>query len=144
MVIRSCTTASRFRALMLLITLVSLSPWRGAAQAFVNFESSQVNPIRLSPDSTRLFAVDTPDARVSVFDVTSDPLNPRLIREIPVGIEPVSVNARSADEAWVVNQVSDSISVVSVSRGIVTDTISVKDEPGDVVFIGQRAFVSVA
>src|SRR5204863_1683376 len=49
-----------------------------------------------------------------------------------------------ADEAWVVNQVSDSISVLSVSRGIVTDTISVKDEPGDVVFIGQRAFVSVA
>ena len=31
-----------------------------------------------------------------------------------------SVNPRSNDEAWVVNQVSDSISIVSVSRGLVT------------------------
>src|SRR5205823_3728381 len=100
-------------------------------------------PVRLSPDGTRLFAVNTPDARVSVFDVTQ-PSNPRLLAEIPVGIEPVSVNPRNNDEVWVVNEVSDSISIVSVSQRIVTDTIYVKDEPVDVVFAGTNAFVSAS
>jgi YVTN family beta-propeller protein len=115
----------------------------GVTNNFVNFESSQTNPVRLSPDGTRLFAVDTPDARVSVFNV-SQPGNPVLIAEIPVGIEPVSVNPRTDDEVWVVNQESDSVSVVSVSKGIVTDTIQAKDEPMDVVFAGGLAFVSVS
>jgi hypothetical protein len=81
------------------------------AQAFVNFEGKQTSPIRLSPDGTRLFAVNTPDARVSVFDL-SNPTHPILIAEIQVGLEPVSVNPRSNDEAGVVNEVSDSVSVV--------------------------------
>lgn len=116
-----------------------------AQSAYVNFEGAQTNPVRLSPDGTRLFAVNTADARLSVFDLTQ-PAAPALMVEIPVGIEPVSVNARSNDEAWVVNQVSDSISVISVARGLVTDTIRVKDEPADVVFAGTplRAFVTVA
>ena len=105
------------------------------AQTYVNFEGKLTRPICLSPDGTRLFAVNTPDARLSVFDVTH-PLNPFLIAEIPVGVEPVSVLPRNNDEAWVVNEVSDSISVVSVSRKIVTDTIYVQDEPADVVFAG--------
>ena len=29
--------------------------------------------------------------------------------EIPVGLEPVSVRARTNDEVWVVNEVSDSV-----------------------------------
>jgi DNA-binding beta-propeller fold protein YncE len=124
----------------LLLAVFSLA-WTVNAQSFVNFEGKQVSPIRLSPDGTRLFAVNTPDARVSVFDITS-PSNPILIAEIPVGIEPVSVNPRNDDEAWVVNEVSDSISIVSVSRRIVVDTIYVQDEPGDVVFAGGRAFVT--
>jgi YVTN family beta-propeller protein len=41
-----------------------------------------------------------------------------------------------------VNEVSDSVSVVSVARGIVTDTLQAKDEPADVVFAAGRAFVS--
>jgi len=114
-----------------------------AAQSFVNFEGKQVSPIRFSPDGSRLFAVNTPDNRLSVFDV-SNPLNPVLIAEIPVGLEPVSVNPLSNDEAWVVNEVSDSVSVVSVSRHVVTDTIYVKDEPGDLVFANGRAFVSAS
>src|ERR1039457_3225507 len=32
---------------------------------FVNFEGAQTNPIRLSSDGTRLFALNTPDTRVS-------------------------------------------------------------------------------
>ena len=111
--------------------------------SYVNFEGSQTSPVRLSPDGSRLFAVNTPDARLSVFDL-SQSSGPALIAEIPVGIEPVSVNPRTNDEVWVVNQVSDSISIVSVSRGIVTDTINVKDEPVDVVFAGNKAFVTAS
>src|SRR2546423_11132004 len=111
--------------------------------SYVNFEGKQTSPIRLSPDGTRLFAVNTPDASLSVFDVTQ-PSNPRLIAEIPVGLEPVSVNPRNNDEAWVVNEVSDSISIVSVSQRTVTDTIYVKDEPVDVVFAGGKAFISAS
>src|SRR5581483_8868188 len=97
--------------------------------AFVNFEGSPTNPIRISADGTRLFALNTPDNRLSVFDL-SNASNPALMVEIPVGIEPVSVNVnpQNIDEAWVVNQESDSVSVVSVSKGIVTDTIYCKDE----------------
>jgi YVTN family beta-propeller protein len=111
--------------------------------SYVNFEGSQTNPIRLSVDGTRLFAVNTADARLSVFDVTQR-YDPRLIAEVPVGIDPVSVNPLTNDIAWVVNQVSDSISIVSVKRGIVIRTIYVKDEPSDIVFAGGRAFVSVS
>jgi|HubBroStandDraft_1064217.scaffolds.fasta_scaffold01629_5 YVTN family beta-propeller protein len=115
--------------------------------AFVNFEGAQTNPIRISADGTRLFALNTPNASVSVFDVTQ-PSSPALIVEIPVGIEPVSVNINpnvpGNDEAWVVNQISNSVSIVSVSKGIVTDTLYAKAEPADVVFAGKLAFVSVA
>ena len=116
---------------------------RAQSAAYVNFEAHQTRPICLSPDGTRLFAVNTPDGRLSVFDV-SNPANPWpvLIREIPVGVEPVSVNALSNDEAWVVNEVSDSVSVVSVAAGAVTDTLACKDEPADVVFANGQAFVS--
>ena len=111
---------------------------------FANFEPSQTNPVRLSADGTRLFAVNTPNHSLSVFDVTT-PASPKLIAEIPVGVDPVSVNPRSDDEAWVVNQVSNSVSIVSVSKGIVTNTIQVKPEPMDVVFAGtNQAYISVS
>ncbi len=125
-------------AALLIVTAAS-----AGAQSYVNFEGKQTRPICLSPDGTRLFAVNTPDARLSVFDVTH-PLSPFLIAEIPVGVEPVSVNARNNDEVWVVNEVSDSVSIVSVSNRIVVDTLYVKDEPADVVFAGGKAFVSTS
>ena len=114
-----------------------------AAQSFVNFEAKQTSPVRLSPDGSRLFAVNTPDNRLSIFDVTR-PQNPVLIAEIPVGLDPVSVQPLNNDEAWVVNEVSDSVSVVSVARRAVVDTLGVKDEPADVVFAGGRAFVTAS
>ncbi|MEO5803990.1 MAG: beta-propeller fold lactonase family protein [Verrucomicrobiota bacterium] len=123
------------------ISIFALAQSSFAQSSYVNFEGKQTSPVRLSTDGTKLFAVNTPDARLSVFDVTL-PSNPILLAEIPVGVEPVSVNPRTADEVWVVNEVSDSISVVSISQRIVTDTIYVKDEPADVVFAGGKAFVS--
>jgi YVTN family beta-propeller protein len=116
--------------------------------AYVNFEGAQTNPIRMSADGTRLFAVNTPDARLSVFDLTQ-PASPKLIAEIQVGIEPVSVginpNVPGNDEVWVVNEESDSVSIVSVSKGVVTATLHVKNEPEDVVFAGKnQAFISAS
>ena len=137
---RRATRAAVLCALLMIAPPV-LAQVPGAA--YTNFEGAQTNPVRLSPDGTRLFAVNTPDSRLSVFDLTV-PSVPRLIAEIPVGLEPVSVSARSNDEVWVVNQASDSVSVVSVPLGAVVDTIPAKDEPSDVVFAGGLAFVSVA
>ncbi len=110
---------------------------------FANFEGAQTNPIRMSADGTRLFAVNTPNQTLSVFDLTV-PTSPQLIAEIPVGVEPVSVNPASDDIAWVVNQVSNSISIVSVSKGIVVETIHARTEPMDVVFAGGLAYVSAS
>lgn len=113
--------------------------------AVLNFEAPQVHPIALTSTGTRLLVVNTMDARLSVFDTTTAS-NPTLLTEIPVGLEPVSVRPRTTDEVWVVNHTSDSISVLSLASGLVTDTIYCKDEPCDVVFAGspQRAYVSVA
>src|ERR1700722_716868 len=128
------------------------APAQAPPAGYANFEGSQTNPVRLSQDGTRLFAVNTPNGSLSVFDVTR-PASPRLLKEIPVGVEPVSVNSRNNDEAWVVNQVSNSVSIVSVSKGIVTDTINLKNfskpdnplvEPMDVVFANSQAYISVS
>jgi YVTN family beta-propeller protein len=68
---------------------------------FVHFESAHVHPLAMTPSGQRLLVVNTPDNRLSVFDLTQ--AVPALIAEIPVGIEPVSVAALSDNEAWVVN-----------------------------------------
>ncbi len=132
-------------ALSLVLAAALLSQ---ATPKYTNFEGSPVNPIRLSADLTRLYVINNPACTLSVFDVTT-PASPVKVAEIPVGIEPVSVapNPYSTvlnDEAWVVNQESDSISVVSVSKGIVTDTIAAKDEPADILFANGYAFVSIS
>ncbi|MBL8694319.1 MAG: YncE family protein [Planctomycetes bacterium] len=135
----------RIAALAGALALAVLRTPAPAQNGYVNFESPTHRPIALSADKTRLFVVNTADARLSVFDVTN-PSQPILLKEIAVGIEPVAVQPRTADEVWVANHTSDSVSVVSVSQGIVTDTIQAKDEPCDIVFAGtpQRAYVTAS
>ncbi len=113
------------------------------SQSFRNYETPQTRPIAVSSDGTRLFALNTPDNRLAVYSL-ANPSRPVLVREIVVGLEPVAIAQRTGDEVWVVNNLGDSISVVSLGRGIVIDTIPVKDEPFDIVFARGRAFVSVA
>src|SRR5690349_17461401 len=96
-------------SLVLTLVFVTTSIADVPAPSFVNFETTQVNPIRLSADATRLFAVNPANKSLSVFDATQ-PVHPVLVAEIPVGIGPASVNPRTNDEAWVVNQVSNSVS----------------------------------
>ncbi len=111
--------------------------------AYVNYEASHVHPLDLTPGGARLLAVNTPDARLEVFLVEPDG---GLLREssITVGLEPVSVVARSDSEAWVVNNLSDSISVVDLDLGATVRTLSVGDEPTDVAFAQGKAFVAVS
>ena len=113
-----------------------------AAADFVNWENPHVHPIDLTPDRQTLLAVNTPAGLLEVFDVSSG--SPVAIASIPVGIDPVSVRARSNTEAWVVNHISDSVSIVDLSSMNVIETIDTPDEPADVVFAGAapKAFIS--
>src|SRR5687767_9013510 len=110
--------------------------------AFMNFETAPVHPIALSPDGRRLAVCNLADGKLEVFDVTAGNLVP--IGIVAVGIDPVSVRFRNAKEAWVVNHISDSISVVDIAVLRITATIQTLDTPADVVFAGSRAFVSCA
>lgn len=114
--------------------------------SFVNWESPHVHPLDLTPDGKTLLAVNTADNRLEVFDVSGPGRVPVLEAEVPVGLDPVSVRARSNDEAWVVNHISDTISVVSLTSMNVTTTLPACDEPADVAFAGapKRAFVTCA
>ena len=114
---------------------------------FVHFECGQVHPLCLTPSGDRLLVVNTPDNRLSVFDLTQGPPSAiTRLAEVPVGMEPVSVAALSDSEAWVVNQLSDDVSIVNLNTFHVRATLRVGDEPADVVFAGSplRAYVSVA
>ncbi len=117
-----------------------------AQAAPVEFESGHVRPIALSPDGTRLFAVNTPNNTLEIFNVGSGGIT--FAGRVPVGLEPVAVAARNNNEVWVVNHLSDSVSVVSLAGGVprVTRTLLVGDEPRDIVFAGagQRAFITTA
>src|SRR6267378_196093 len=142
-----CTAA----ILSLLIFWLVGNSWTrvGFAQAgptpFRNFEAPQIHPLALTPDGTRLLAVNTPNASLSVFQLVSG--SPVLTAEIPVGLEPVSVAARNNREAWVVNWLSDSVSILDLTTGNVTRSLDVGDEPTDVIFAGstrEMAFVCVS
>lgn len=120
----------------------SLAALPAASQALVNFESPQVHPLDLSPDGVTLAACNTLDNRVEIYDVSG--AEPVWMASVPVGYDPVSARFRSSDELWVVNLISDSVSIVNLNTLSVIDTLPTMDEPCDVVFVGdpQRAFVS--
>ncbi|MCI0634421.1 MAG: hypothetical protein L0206_10985, partial [Actinobacteria bacterium] len=118
------------------------SPARAGGDTFVNWENPHVHPLERTPDGARILAVNTADNRLEVFEVAGRTLEHTA--SIPVGLEPVSVRARSDAEAWVVNHISDSVSIVDLDSGPVTATLATRDEPADVVFAGdpERAFIS--
>lgn len=116
-------------------------------QSYTLFESGQVRPLALSPDGDKLYAVNTPDNTLEIFSVTKDGIS--LEKSIPVGMEPVAVAIKGNKEAWVVNHLSDSVSIVDLKKGKehVVRTLLVGDEPRDIVFAGDdgnRAFITTA
>ncbi len=111
---------------------------------FRNYEASLVHPLALSAAGDRLFAVNNPEGRLSIFNVAADG-SLALAGDVPVGVEPVSLGVRpGTNEVWVVNHLSDSVSVVDVVARKLLATIAVGDEPTDVAFASGRAFVSLA
>ncbi len=117
------------------------------ASDFVAFESGQVRPLAASADGNFLFATNTPDNRLAVLRVAPN----RLIQlaSVPVGLEPVAVGVRSNSEIWVVNHLSDSVSIVrrDATGFRVARTLEVGDEPRDVIFAGpgrRFAFITTA
>jgi len=115
--------------------------------SFTAFESGQVRPLALNSNATRLYALNTPDGKIEVYDVSGDV--PLHLNSIAVGLEPVAIALRNDNEAWVVNTLSDSVSIVDLGASVpyVKRTLQVGDEPQDIVFAGmgsQRAFISSA
>ena len=135
------------RALLLPVTALLLAGPALAQPSYLLFESGPVRPLALSPDGTRLFVVNTPDNHLEIFDIDAQGLL-QPAGSVKVGMEPVAVAARSDAEIWVVNHLSDSVSVLDVSGPPrVVRTLLVGDEPRDIVFAGSggdRAFITTA
>jgi DNA-binding beta-propeller fold protein YncE len=137
--------------------------------SYTLFESGPVRPLALSPSGKTLFVCNIPDGRLEVFRVGDGTLVHR--GSIPVGLEPVAVAALDDRVAWVVNHLSDSVSIVELNDddggayddaadfggsrshrgrsaiGEVVQTLLVGDEPRDIVFGGRhrdRAFITTA
>ncbi len=99
------------------------------SNGFTNFETEPVRPLALSMDGRYLYALNTADDRLEIFDAQGESLRP--IGETTVGLRPVAL-AHHGNEAWVVNHLSDSVTVVDIgnpSRPRVTHTLPVGDEP---------------
>ncbi len=149
----SCAASRRAAGAVVLaaaLTAALLAPGRsvaGTPSSFVEFESGQVRPLAMTPDGAHLLAVNTPDNRLEVFSLAGS--SPRHEASVAVGLEPVAVAARSDGQAWVVNHLSDSVSIVDLAQSPprVVRTLLVGDEPRDVVFAGpagSRAFITAA
>ena len=132
-------------ALSVPLMTVATPAAQAASPSFIAFESGQVRPLAMSSDGSKLFAVNTPNNTLEIFNITSAGL--QLFARVPVGMEPVAVALRSDNEVWVVNHLSDSVSVVSLDGAPrVVRTLLVGDEPRDIVFAGApaKAFITTA
>jgi hypothetical protein len=93
--VKGCVLALWVVITSLLFMVFDRAPRTAAGQTsppgepFVEFESGQVRPIAMSPNGTRLFAVNTPDSALEIFGIT--PTGLALQARVPVGLEPVAV-----------------------------------------------------
>lgn len=112
---------------------------------YIGFESAPVRPIALNGAGNTLFVANTSNNSVEVFDLATDG-SATHNQSVPVGLEPVALSVRDDQELWVVNHLSDSVSIVDISSevAVVRRTLLVGDEPNDIVFANDRAFISSA
>ncbi|MDH5392868.1 MAG: hypothetical protein OEY11_06735 [Gammaproteobacteria bacterium] len=146
-VVHLCQIVIRYFSWITLLFLSFVPQLSASEKSYSLFESGQVRPLALSPQRDKLYAVNTPDNTLEIFNVTDQGLQHHL--SIPVGMEPVAVAIANPSEAWVVNHLSDSVSIVSLESGKerVIKTLLVGDEPRDIVFAGKdanRAFITTA
>lgn len=117
------------------------------SDGFTNFETEPVSPLALSPDGRYLYALNTADDRLEIFDTQGEALT--SLGETTVGLRPLAL-ALHDNEAWVVNHLSDSVSVVDIAeptRPRVVRTLQVGDEPRGIVVAGpkhDRVFIATA
>jgi len=141
------------------ITSIVLFNFMVSAYAVTNndytlFEVDPVRPVVSLNKSGFVAALNIPDDYLELFKTTHNGL--KHCASVKVGMRPVSMavinETSSTAKIWVVNQLSDSISVVKLNlkkcKGTLTDTILVGDEPRDIVVAntraGKRIFVSMA
>lgn len=117
-------------------------------QSTTLFESGPVRPVAMARDGSMLVAANLPDARLEWFEIDEvGHLRPQ--GSIMVGIDPVAVAEAPDGLIWVVNHISDSVSLVDIQSAPprITQTLWVGDEPRDIVFAGpdkKRAFITCA
>lgn len=138
--------AKRSRLVTILVCLFCANAFAASERDYTVFESGQVRPLALNDAGSQLVATNTPNNSIEIYNVTDDGLSHRI--SIPVGLEPIAV-AINENNAWVVNHLSDSISIVDLTPGSerVVRTLLVGDEPRDIVFAGhkqQHAYVTTA
>jgi YVTN family beta-propeller protein len=128
---------------------IAVATWAAVAGAqFVEFETVATRPMALSASGTELYVVNTPDNTLEILNVGAGGVSRKS--SVPVGMEPVAVAVRpGTSEVWVVNHLSDSVSIVDVGTAPprVTRTLLVGNEPRDIVFAGSpanRAFITAA
>lgn len=111
---------------------------------YIGFESAPVRPIATNDSGSLLFVTNTSNNRLEVF-TTGVTGNPVFKEAIDVGLEPVAV-AVDKDHAWVVNHLSDSISIIDIKASPmrVVNTLLVGDEPKDIILANGKAFVTTA
>ncbi len=159
--IGGCLRAIGVLALASLLTAPSADagaprPPTHEAVGFQLFESPQVDPIVLSDDGETLYVAHTTANEVQVL---STALGSNL-RRIAVGMEPVALALRpGAQELWVSNHVSDTVSIIDIAPASSTqwrviDTIQAIDaagvtrfdEPAGIAFTadGAKAYVALS
>jgi YVTN family beta-propeller protein len=137
---------NRFASICLALITAAAGASRAAAQVdpstFVNWENHPIHSLELTRDGTLLLLLNSPDNHLELFDLTG--ALPHRTASIAVGLDPVSVRISDGGRAWIVNHISDSISIVDLATRHVVHTIRTADEPFDVAFAGNppRAFVT--
>ena len=85
----------RCRLLVVAVAYALLANALKAESTFANYESPQAHSLKISQDGRRLYAVNTPANLLMVYSL-EQPNSPKLLLEVPVGIEPISLVIRNA------------------------------------------------
>lgn len=117
-----------------------------ASEEYINFESGPVRPLASSEDGKLLFVANTAANCLEIYRTKKGEVI--RVSAVSVGVDPVAVGVRNENEVWVVNHMSDSVSIVNINgRPKVVNTLQVGDEPRDIVFAGvenPKAFITTA
>jgi len=125
-----------------------------AERDYTLFEEDPVRPVAALENSGYVAALNVPDDYLELFAPAKNGL--KHCASVKVGMRPVAIGVitetKQHARLWVVNHLSDSISILDINlkkcSASLVDTIAVGDEPRDIVVantpVGKRVFVSMA